>query len=280
MQQLSEMFNVNHFIISQANPHAYMLSSFSSKELVWNNPVLGFANSVLNFLKNELKAWIRNLVEFVGGRRLAPMWELRRGFFTQLLTQEYEGRDIDITINPWAHHRSLFSAFLHCIYNPSRDDLLEWQLAAERETWKHLPMVRSHCAIEAKLDKCVQKLRKTILTESRERKYDGLGNRVPSFYASPSLVNLGGLGVGDQPMLVSNMSAKNSATDLLDGGAITMDSGSEDGDRSSQGPTSPRSTSSAPENESVYVKTTNMTSFYYRRSKSNEQIHQSDEQSS
>jgi TAG lipase / steryl ester hydrolase / phospholipase A2 / LPA acyltransferase len=133
MQQLGEMFNVNHFIISQVNPHAYMLSSLSGNTDVWSNPIMGFASSLLSFLKNEVKAWIRNIVEFAGGRRLAPLWELRRGFFTQLLTQEYEGRDCDITINPWINHRSLFSAFLHCIYNPSNQDFMDWQLAAEKE---------------------------------------------------------------------------------------------------------------------------------------------------
>jgi predicted acylesterase/phospholipase RssA len=29
MQQLSELFNVNHFIVSQVNPHSFMLSSLS-----------------------------------------------------------------------------------------------------------------------------------------------------------------------------------------------------------------------------------------------------------
>jgi TAG lipase/steryl ester hydrolase/phospholipase A2/LPA acyltransferase len=79
MQQLGEMFNVNHFIISQVNPHAYMLSSLSGSTDVWSNPIMGFASSLLSFLKNEVKAWIRNIVEFAGGRRLAPLWELRRG---------------------------------------------------------------------------------------------------------------------------------------------------------------------------------------------------------
>ena len=74
-----------------------MLSSLSLKNSVWAGPILGFANGLLNFLKNEIKAWVRNIVEFFGGRRLAPMWEIRRGFFTQLLTQEYEGREVSDT---------------------------------------------------------------------------------------------------------------------------------------------------------------------------------------
>ena len=84
------MFNINHFIISQVNPHAYLLASFSGKGRgVWSNPILGLANGLLQFLKESIKAWIRNTVEFAGGRRLAPTWELRRGFFTQVRVARY-----------------------------------------------------------------------------------------------------------------------------------------------------------------------------------------------
>ena len=38
MQQLSEMFNVNHFIISQANPPVVMFASYNQKVSVWTNP--------------------------------------------------------------------------------------------------------------------------------------------------------------------------------------------------------------------------------------------------
>ena len=209
MQQLSEMFNVNHFIISQVNPHACMIAGFSDGQSVWTNSTLGLMNGVLDFLKGQIKGWVRNVVELAGGRRLAPLWELRRGFFTQLITQEYEGRESDITIQPWSNHRSMVSAFMHCLYNPSKEDFSQWMLAAEKETWTHLPAIRSHCAVEMKLDKCVQKLRKRIVSESHDRRLAGgnsannkssLGARVPSFYTSPSLVNLSGLGISDQPV--------------------------------------------------------------------------------
>jgi len=52
---------------------------------------------------------------------------------------------------------------------------MEWQLAAEKETWKYLPMVKGHGEVEVKLDKCVQRLRKKIITDSRERKMNGGG---------------------------------------------------------------------------------------------------------
>ena len=109
---------------------------------------------------------------------------------------------------PWLSHRSLFSAFLHCIYNPSDEEFLEWVEEAERETWKHIPAIRSHIAEEITLDRCVQRLRQRLARESFEKKRTNsynkkMGERVPSFFTSPSLVNLGGLGVGDQTVLSS-----------------------------------------------------------------------------
>jgi TAG lipase/steryl ester hydrolase/phospholipase A2/LPA acyltransferase len=54
MQQLSEMFNINHFIVSQANPHAVMFASFSLKGSVWSHPIVGYVNGMLLFIKNQV----------------------------------------------------------------------------------------------------------------------------------------------------------------------------------------------------------------------------------
>ena len=51
MQQLSEMFNVNHFIISQVNPHAVMFSSLGLSRSVWANSLVGVASGLLLFVK-------------------------------------------------------------------------------------------------------------------------------------------------------------------------------------------------------------------------------------
>jgi predicted acylesterase/phospholipase RssA len=205
-QQLSEMFNINHFIISQANPHAVFFASFNMNTSVWNNHIIGLAHGVSLFVKNQVKSWFRHVVEMVGGRRIAPLWDTKRGFGSQFFTQEYEGRDTDISINPWNSDRSLFSAFLHLLYNPTEEEFMEWIKGAERETWKHIPAIKSHCAEEMTLDRCVQRLRKRVILESWEVRSgvgvesttDKMGKRVPSFFTSPSLVNMGGLTIGDR----------------------------------------------------------------------------------
>jgi len=216
MTMLSELFNVNHFIISQANPHAVAFASFNLNKSVWSNQVVGLTHGILLFLKNQLKSWVRDIVELIGGRRAAPLEEFRRGIGSQFFTQEYDGRETDISLIPWKGHRSLMSCFLHLIYNPSNDEFMEWVGAAERETWRFIPKIKSHVAEEMTLDRCVQRLRKRLVVESQAARTSSqtfeatnekarMGNRVPSFFTSPSLVNLGGLSMGD-PYNIQNVS--------------------------------------------------------------------------
>jgi hypothetical protein len=154
------------------------------------------------FLKKQVKAWIGSMIELIGAQRAAPMWDTRRGFGSQFFTQEYEGRETDITLVPWANHRSMFSALLHVLYNPSENEFRDWIHAAERETWRYIPKIKSHVAEEITLDQCVQRLRKQLMKESLESKRgveasSNLSNRVPSFFTSPSLVNMSGLAITD-----------------------------------------------------------------------------------
>jgi len=207
MQQLSEMFNVNHFIISQANPHAVMFASYSHLKSIWSTPLTGLVNSILIFLKDQCRSWLSHLVEMVGARRYAPQHATSRRLGAQIFVQEYEGRDCDVSLIPWLGHRGLFSALLHALYNPSKNEFQEWIEAAQRETWKHIAAIKSHVAEEITLDQCVQRLRKRIIAEkwNKHRKVDSLSakmdTKVPSFFTSPSLVNFGGLGIADQTVV-------------------------------------------------------------------------------
>jgi predicted acylesterase/phospholipase RssA len=207
MQQLSEMFNVNHFIISQANPHAVMFASYSHLKSIWSSPLTGLVNSILIFLKDQCRSWLSHVVEMVGAGRFAPQHATSRTIGAKFFVQEYEGRSCDISLIPWLGHRGLFSALLHTLYNPSEPEFKTWIEAAQRETWKHIPAIKSHVAEEITLDLCVQRLRKRIVSESwqKHRKHDSMSAKmdakVPSFFTSPSLVNFGGLGVSDRNLI-------------------------------------------------------------------------------
>eukprot|EP00591_Stephanopyxis_turris_P007361 CAMPEP_0195507382 /NCGR_PEP_ID=MMETSP0794_2-20130614/844_1 /TAXON_ID=515487 /ORGANISM="Stephanopyxis turris, Strain CCMP 815" /LENGTH=718 /DNA_ID=CAMNT_0040634043 /DNA_START=368 /DNA_END=2524 /DNA_ORIENTATION=+ len=205
MEQLSEMFNVNHFIVSQANAHAFTFSSI--KKSIWTNKFVGVSRGVLRFVKNQLKAWFHNVVTFIGGRRIAPHWETRRDFFIQFFTQNYVGRDTDITLNPWSGHKSVLSAWMHLLHNPSRDEFMSWILAGQRETWRCIPRIKSHCAVEMTLDKGVQRLRKKLLTDSwkvrqqHKMTIEQMVSGVPSFPMSENLINTNEQSVGSEQAL-------------------------------------------------------------------------------
>ena len=207
MQQLSEMFNINHFIVSQANPHAMLFGSYSHLKSIWSTPLTGLVNSILVFLKDQTRSWFTHVVEMVGARRFAPQHATSRSVMAQFFVQEYEGRETDVSLVPWIGHRGLLSAVLHVLYNPNREEFQEWILAAQRQTWKHIAAIKSHVAEEITLDQCVQRLRKRMMAEKWEkhRQMGSLGakmnSKVPSFFTSPSLVNFGGLGIGDQALI-------------------------------------------------------------------------------
>lgn len=214
MQQLSELFNVNHFVVSQVNPHSAIFSSLAMKATVWSHPVYGAIVGYLRFLTAQCRDWLKNIVDFFIFRSKSPVWSARRGL-TQTLTQDYEGRENDVTIMPWAGHISPFKALTLAIRNPGDEEFDEVVRAAERNTFPMIPRIKAHCLIETTLDKCVQRLRKRLTDEtvrSKEKEYEEwqrsqqqqqqpLGgrrmDRTPSFYTTRSIVNLSGLSVSD-----------------------------------------------------------------------------------
>ena len=214
MQQLSEMFNVNHFIISQANPHAAIFASYYHVRSVWSSPTFRFFNGILSFLKDCVRSWAAHLVHLVGTHRIAPKHATSRSLWSHFFVQEYEGRDCDISLIPWSNHRSRFSAIMNVLYNPDWDEIEEWVEAAERETWKYIPAIKSHIAEEITLDHCVQRLRKRLAAESLAKHGTGVVSRqlvsqvsirgIPSFCISPSNEKLDDQKTLDPPKIKRN----------------------------------------------------------------------------
>jgi len=132
-----------------------------------------------------------------------------------MLTQNYEGRDNDVTIFPWVGHLSAPQAWMSIIKNPTDDEYKSVISAGEHATWPFLCRIRAQCHVEMTLDRCVQRLRRRIADSSsytlsspvdanvgivsspRGSSRKGLGDRVPSFYTSRSIINLSGLSVTD-----------------------------------------------------------------------------------
>jgi TAG lipase/steryl ester hydrolase/phospholipase A2/LPA acyltransferase len=229
MQALSELFNVNHFIISQVNPHSALFSTLSLRgEFNDRSWLLRALIGYTHFLKEQCKSWIREMGMYIlSFKRNAPQWAIKRGLFTTV-TQSYEGRENDITIMPWASHVSLLSAWSSVIKNPTDEEFIDVLHASARAVWENFSKIRIQCQVEYTLDQCVQRLRRKIAeknaigdpaaaaqtdagadtwgaavvvgdadVEEDPRPTKGMGDRTHSFYTSRSMLNLSGLSVSD-----------------------------------------------------------------------------------
>eukprot|EP00163_Fabomonas_tropica_P031672 TRINITY_DN7615_c0_g1_i4.p1 TRINITY_DN7615_c0_g1~~TRINITY_DN7615_c0_g1_i4.p1 ORF type:complete len:546 (-),score=95.47 TRINITY_DN7615_c0_g1_i4:877-2514(-) len=137
MNRLSELFNVNHFIVSQVNPHVV---PFVNPDSEHNPPSIWFKASQV--IGGELLHRASQL-DFFG---LMPrFWQSIKPLFYQ----KYRG---DVTIVPrigWQDYSKLLK-------NPTDEEVQEAIRQGELATYPHIPIIRGHCAIESCLEEAVQ----------------------------------------------------------------------------------------------------------------------------
>ena len=332
IEAMKAMFNCNHFVCSQTNAHAAILGDSALRLAGSEAPGVressaglglqmapggtslasgceALALATLGFVKTQLKAWVLNAAVYattlrLGGLALAAggellPWQLG-GWAINVLTQPYEGRPQDVTIVPWAGHLSLYEVILKCLSNPlpkvggvCLEEVID---AGQRNTWRELPKIRDHCAVEIALETGVQRLRRKLAARERdaddapakrersperdpERTAGGIDarGRTPSFYTSPSLLQLSGLNVVD-PVVSPHASAQ----DLDAASASTSSASGEDGPGGAgsfvkvqrrraksadavQREEPPRTTPGDDDDgDGPIVKSTHMAAFYYR----------------
>lgn len=153
MTRLAEMFNVNHFIVSQVNPHVvpFLVKDEEAiiKDAQSDSAGPGLIYTLTNLAKDEAL------------HRLQVMAEL--GIFPNLVTkcksilsQKYSG---DITILPAIDYKD----FPRMLKNPTSDFMVQACLCGEKATWPKLSRIRNHCAVELELDAAVQTLRTRVV---------------------------------------------------------------------------------------------------------------------
>ncbi|KAJ5389612.1 Lipase 5 [Penicillium cataractarum] len=152
MTRLSEMFNVNHFIVSQVNPH---VAPFLPKEDgPTNHPELG---------SSFIPRWMNTMTHLAKDEVLHRMTVLSElGVFptsmtkaASIMNQKYSG---DINIYP----ELISSNFPRILENPTTEFMLQACLSGERATWPRLSRIRNACAIELALDRAVQQMRARV----------------------------------------------------------------------------------------------------------------------
>ncbi|KAI9893674.1 MAG: hypothetical protein M1814_005889 [Vezdaea aestivalis] len=153
MTRLAELFNVNHFIVSQVNPHVVPFLAKEDESLTaecHNEPnSFGWLQLASGLAKDEALHRMHLLTEL--GVFPNTLTKAR-----SVLSQKYSG---DITIFP----QIAYSDFPRMLKNPTTDFMLRSCLCGEKATWPKLSRIRNHCAIELALDDAVQRLRDHVV---------------------------------------------------------------------------------------------------------------------
>ena len=149
MLRLRRLHNVNHFIVSQTNPHVLPFVSRrdndgrglinASRQAAYATG-RGLASGVLNFARANL-----------------PMTGLRQGLDTAagLLDQDYRGNvNIVPEVSLWR--------YANVTRNPSQESVTRFMLEGERATWPRMEMIRNQTLISQTLESCLIELESRV----------------------------------------------------------------------------------------------------------------------
>ncbi|KAI5967350.1 TGL5 [Candida margitis] len=159
--RLSEMFNVDHIIAVQVNPHVVPVLRVS---------ISNVGGDVENELSFKLKQSLNNVYDFVVSEAIHYLQLLNEmdiyknlaNKTVSLLSQRYSG---DITILP----EYKWQDFLKILTNPSHEFLLEFICRGAKASWPKMSLIENHCRVEFALDKAISVLRGRIVTSGNYR---------------------------------------------------------------------------------------------------------------
>lgn len=156
--RLSEMFNVDHIIAVQVNPHVLPVLKVS---------VGNVGGRMDSDLVQTLRNALNNCYDFVTSEiihylQVCHELNIQKNFtlkMISIMTQRYLG---DITILP-----DLASGdFLSLFSNPTPEFMMDFILKGARAAWPKLSIINNHCGMEFALDKEIGVLRGRIVSNA------------------------------------------------------------------------------------------------------------------
>jgi TAG lipase/steryl ester hydrolase/phospholipase A2/LPA acyltransferase len=143
MMRISRLHNVNHFIVSQTQPHALPLMH-GIRRRGWVGTA---AESAWDWARAQSLPLLR------AGKKLAAPTPLQgpAELVHSLATQQYRG-DIDI------YPRFEPSQYPKLLKNPSREELVHFVAEGERAAWPRIAMIRDHTRLSRCLARCIRRL--------------------------------------------------------------------------------------------------------------------------
>lgn len=187
--RLSEMFNVDHIIACQVNPHVVPMLKLSVTcvggeiETEYSAKLKTKLNQIYDFWVSESTHYLQMIEELGIGRNLCTK-------IRSILNQQYSG---NITILPDLNEVIKLNKMLS---NPTPEYLLHCTMNGARATWPKIAIIKNHCGLEFALDNAIKLLR------SRNFKHLIRSNNLP-------LVNSPNLMSDDKKDSIDNISLSN-----------------------------------------------------------------------
>ncbi len=147
LSRVAELFNVNHFVVSQARPY---IAPFLRSDLQHpDNPRQARRTGVISPLIRLMTLEIHHRLSQLDSLGLLPT-SIRR----LLIDETVPGASLTLVPNLHA------SDFLKLVETPTKESLEYWILHGERSVWPAVSALKVRCAIEVELDRCYQLVRR------------------------------------------------------------------------------------------------------------------------
>ena len=147
LSRLAELFNVNHFIVSQARP--YIAPFLRNDQQHPDNPRQARRRSVFGFLTRLMTQEIHHRLSQMDSLGVLPT-PIRR----LLVDETIPGAGLTLVpdLAP--------SEFLKLLETPTKESIEYWILHGERSVWPAVSALQTRCTIEIELDRCYQVIRR------------------------------------------------------------------------------------------------------------------------
>ncbi|OIW34828.1 patatin-like phospholipase [Coniochaeta ligniaria NRRL 30616] len=162
LQRVAELFNVNHFIVSQARPYLipFLQSDMHGPSVLETHNKTAAATS---FLARMVGLEVRHRLQQLDTLRLLPT-----GIRRFLVDESVPGTSMTLVPEVTA------GDFVRLLETPTRDTLDYWILRGERSVWPAVAALRIRCAVETELDRAYQQARRLRAGGLRRKSSAGL----------------------------------------------------------------------------------------------------------
>ena len=144
-QRLSRLHNINHFIVSQTNPHVLPVAQLRGGVTGARPAIAGLASAAA---RNQGAGFVDLVRRVSGSGALGLVSEHAH----TLISQDYRG-DIDI------HPRFTPRIYRKMLSNPTRADLDFFIREGERAVWPRIAMIRDHTRMSRAFERCLRGIR-------------------------------------------------------------------------------------------------------------------------